>query len=290
MRKLLSRHYIYLWVILALTFFVLSCQNSTKQNESASDATSSNSTVETPGEKPKIPAKAVELEPLKSKDLLYAWVDKLNIREKPGTSGKVVTTVQSDDALEFTGEKTDETETIVLRAVAYDEPWLKVITPDKKEGWVFGGAVKRKEETKGNGIIDDKKFDFPYFGSFNLKDWKKQSTKDESGGDAEILTTTYKKGDQILEISHIDVGDYGYGRTYKFMDIFGKTFRERELNFIADAEYRELREVVKDYASDPQKQYVRTQKFKKHSSQLNALPLMVNGHWTTSAIDDDNDE
>ncbi len=221
--------------------------------------------------------------PFKAKDLVYAWVDKLNIRDAPNTKGKTVVSVNSDDVLEFTGEKSEQNETIVLRGVAYDEPWLKVVTADQKEGWVFGGAVKRKDETKGNNVISDEKFDFPHFGKFDLSGWKKENTDKGGEGDVEITTTTYKKGNQLLEISSSDMFDYGYGRTYKLMDANGKTLKERTLYFIADTDVKELTEVVKNFTTSPTKVYQRSQKFKKHHSQFSSLPMMVNGNWSESS-------
>ena len=123
------------------------------------------------------PAEPSTLELLQTKDLLYAWVDKLNIRDTPKLEGKTIASVDNQEALEFTGEKSRQSETIVLRGVAYDEPSLKVITSDQKEGWVFGGAVKRKGEDKGNGLMTETDFDLPYFGRFDLKDWTRQPSK-----------------------------------------------------------------------------------------------------------------
>ena len=258
-----------------LTAFII-CACLACQNQSNSDAAASSSDAD---------ANTTD-QITDGRDLVYNWVDDLTIRKAPGSTGEKITVVPRETPLEFTGEQSETTESIVLRGVCYDEPWLKVIAPDKTEGWVFGGAVKRKGEEKGNAILTDEVFEFPHFGSFNLREWEKGATKDESGGDAEIATTTYKKGNQVLEISRVDVGDYGYGRTYKLMDANNNILKERELNFSADAEMRELREVVKDYSTKPGKQYTRTQSLKKHHSQLNAWPLMVNGDWTEGSIEE----
>ena len=265
---------IHFYLIILVACLFMACRNSQNptepqpklEKEGALDSTSLSSQIS------------------KESEFLYTWVDKLNIRKTPDTKSQTVTIVESKTPLKYTGEKSEESESIVLRGVCYDEPWLRIITPDKMEGWVFGGAVRRKGESKGNKIITEEHFEFPHFGSFNLKEWERLSQKDESGGDAEIITTIYKKGNQVLEISYIDVGDYGYGRTYRLMDSDNKILKERELNFSADAEIRELKEVVKDFTTQPRKQYTRIQKFKKHHSQLNALPLMVNGIWSESNI------
>ena len=258
-------------LILSLLCTFTACHNESNSSQEETETTN----TETSDQDPALS---------QTKDFLYAWVDQLNIRSNPNTSAEKVASVQSDEALEFTGDRSDNSETIVLRGVAYNEPWLKVITKDGQEGWVFGGAVKRKDETKGNEIIDDNGFDFPHFGRFNLRTWNKESTKDESGGDAQNTTTTYRKGDQVLEITIGDVGDYGYSRTYKLMDVDRKILKERRLSFSADVGFRELEEVVKDYMANPPKQYTRSQKFEKHHSQLNDLPMMVNGDWTETPI------
>ena len=266
---------IFILMTIPMFFFFMNCQETQKQE----DRTPAKS------EKEEVTQSiSLEAETLTNNDLLFAWVDKLNVRNEPSTKGKVVAVVYSETPLKFTGKKSKRSENIVLRGVSYKEPWFKIITPDKIEGWVFGGAVRRKGESKGNKMIDDENFEFPHFGSFKLEEWEKLSTKDESGGDAEIITTTYKKGNQVLEISIVDVGDYGYGRIYRLLGADNKLLKERELNFSADAEMRELRETVKDFTTQPTRLFIRTQQIKKHHSQLNALPKMVNGVWTESTM------
>jgi hypothetical protein len=223
---------------------------------------------------------------IQPKDLVYTWVDKLNVRDAPNLNGKTITTIQTEDAIEFTGIKSDKSETIVLRGVAYNEPWLKIVTADGKEGWVFGGAIKYETEKKGNAPIDDTKFDFPNFGSFDLSEWKNEGTKDESGGDAEIKTTTYSKNGQTIEVSKVDVGEYGYGSVHKLYDSNLRLLKQRDFNFMTDANFREIVEIVKDYTATPPKQYMRSQKLTKHYLQLNAYPLLANGQWKVSDLDD----
>ena len=219
---------------------------------------------------------------------LYSWVDKLNIRDTPSLKGRSVTSAQSDEALTYKGEKSDKTEMIVLRGVLYDEPWLKVETKNGEEGWVFGGAVKAPNESKGNEIISDTDFDFPHFGNFDLKEWKNLGTKDESGGDADINTTTYKRRSLTLEFSKVEVGEYGYQRLYKLIDANGKIVKERAFKHMADYQFGEMIEEVKDYTVSPAVRYKRSQIINKHYSQLNSLPLMVNGDWVQSELTESN--
>ena len=88
--------------------------------------------------------------------MVYAWVDKLRLREKPDTKSGIVKELAEGEALVFTGEKTDFSQKINLRGVMYDEPWMKVITAEDKVGWVFAGGVKLYQQTtdKSNSPYD----------------------------------------------------------------------------------------------------------------------------------------
>lgn len=215
---------------------------------------------------------------------LYPWVDNLNIRNNASTKAKTIATASKNEPLQPTGKVSDQKETIVLRGVAYYEPWFEITTKDNKTGWVFGGTVKKKDEEKGNEIISDINFNFPYFGTYDLSTWKKMAPKDESGGDAEIETTVYQKGNLAMEVSIMEVGEYGYGRTYVLKEN-DAILKERNFQFTADMEFRELTEVVKDYTQNPPKQYSRSQPLDTHFIQLNAKPIMVNGDWKTTNLD-----
>ena len=212
---------------------------------------------------------------LKTKDLIYAWVDKLNVRDNASLEGKAIASVDGGAALEFTGVKSGDVETIVLRGVAYEDLWYKVVTENDKEGWVFGGAVKRQNESKGNPLISDTKFAFPHFGEFDLSTWNKLGTKSE-GEEIDYEITSYQKANQIIEITFSDMGEMHYGYDYKLMDKDGKTIKERNFSFNGDT--KTLEEKVKDYTI--QIEFVRNQSLKKHWYQLNAKPVMVNGNWT----------
>ncbi|WP_034058320.1 SH3 domain-containing protein [Lacinutrix jangbogonensis] len=214
--------------------------------------------------------------------LLFSWVDNLNIRSEPNSKSNAIAVVNKDDALTFTGETSDEKEIIVLRSLSYNEFWLKVVF-NNKEGWVFGGAVKYKDEIKGNDIIDDTHLNFQHFGTFNLKEWEKINKSEESGGDYMGEFVSYKKGNQILKVENSDLGDYGYGRKHQLFQ-GEKLLRERDFSFSADEGIMKLKETVKIYTSNPPKQFSRNQNLDKHFGQLNALPMLVNGVWKGSDI------
>ncbi|QHI38468.1 hypothetical protein IMCC3317_38610 [Kordia antarctica] len=257
--------------------FLISCGDKTKQEnpETTTETTSeaSDTTAETP----------------KEDTTYYSWVDNINVRDASNTKGKVVGTYSAEDALEFTGVKSDHKDIITLRGVAYNDNWLKITTKDNKEGWVFGGAVKHEDEIKGNGIITNEKFDFPHFGSFDLNSWTDLGVTKTQGGDAETSTYRYMKDNQILEIEKTDVGEYGYYYTYRLMDAKNTLQKERKFSFEAGmgdtGTMMELTEVVKNFTN--KKQYARKQMLTKHFMQLNARPEMVNGNWEETALIDE---
>lgn len=72
---------------------------------------------------------------------VYAWVDKLRIREKPDLKSKELVQVAEGTALTFTGEISSNEIEITLRGRLMTAPFYKVITPTGQEGWVFAGAL-----------------------------------------------------------------------------------------------------------------------------------------------------
>ena len=208
----------FIFLILSMVVSTFSCGGDTKSNNntstSESEATNSTDSGKSQAAASEKIIETVDSKPFQEKEKIYAWVDKLNIRDKASLKGKAIASVDSDDALEFTGTKSGTAETIVLRGVAYKDLWYKIETKDGKEGWVYGGAVKHKGETKGNDPITDTKFDFPYFGSYDLSIWKKISTKSE-GEEVDVTITTYQKGDQYLELTNAERGEFYYGYDFK---------------------------------------------------------------------------
>ncbi|HFC00650.1 MAG TPA: SH3 domain-containing protein [Phaeodactylibacter sp.] len=114
--------------------FIFSCKNT-------------NSSESTPQSEPNLSTEKTEVTdaPIakeKAPTILYAWVDKLRIREQPTTKSKIVMEVKEGTSFTYLNEKTDYKERINLRGTLYNEPWLKIKTKDGKEGWVYGGAIK----------------------------------------------------------------------------------------------------------------------------------------------------
>lgn len=71
-------------------------------------------------------------------------VDKLNLREQPSKTAKVVAQFAAGDLVEGTGELSSNKEEATLRGIPYFEPYIKVITTtgSAASGWAYGGALK----------------------------------------------------------------------------------------------------------------------------------------------------
>ncbi len=258
--------------VLCVVFVCVSCGSDTKEKTKTTPKTSTDTEKAT--ETPKVD------------NTYYAWVDNINVRDAASTKGKVIGTYTSEDALEFSGTKSDTKEVIVLRGVAYDDYWLKITTKDNKDGWVFGGAVYQKGHDKGNGIMTNTQFDFEHFGKFDVSSWTYLGITRREGGDAETVTNSYLKDNQIIEIEKTDVGEYGYYRRYRLMDAKRNLLKVREFSFNVDAgdtkPRMELTETVKDFTT--KKEYTRTQNISKHFMQLNARPQIVLGTWNEAEL------
>ena len=122
-------------IIVLLTFvgFLFSCKNTNSSDSSQQTPPNSADTSNEDTEKTTKP---------KTETILYAWVDKLRIREQPTTKSDIVDEVKEGTSFVYLKEKTDYTERINLRGTLFNEPWLKIKTQEGKEGWVYGGAVK----------------------------------------------------------------------------------------------------------------------------------------------------
>ena len=71
-------------------------------------------------------------------------VDKLNLREQPSKSAKVIAQLAAGDLVEGTGEISTNKEEATLRGIPYYEPYIKVAatTGAAASGWAYGGALK----------------------------------------------------------------------------------------------------------------------------------------------------
>ena len=218
--------------------------------------------------------------PLAAGEELTAWVDGLFIRAKPEKGGEILQQISGGTALTYTGKASPSPETIVLRGIAFSEPWLQVRTAEGTEGWVFGGALQRKGMEKGNGYRSDEQFDLPKFGDFDLTGWESQPATETTGGDATNVISAYTRGNERLTIRRTDTGEYGYERVFTLTDTAGKLLKTRDFRYQTSPD-RMLVEIVTDYTRSPAVQYRRKQALDAHFTQLNARPEMATGPWET---------
>ncbi len=116
-------------IIVFLTFFY-SCKNTNSTETPKDPSTEVETLVESKNEKQEL-------------QWFYSTVDKLRLREKPGTDAAVVEQIKEGAVLFFLNEETDFKEKIKLRNQWHEASWLKVKSESDREGWVFGGAVTK---------------------------------------------------------------------------------------------------------------------------------------------------
>lgn len=225
-----------------------------------------------------VPGTSGESDKPAADDQLYPWVNNVNVRDQPNTSGKRVARIPEGEALTWTGKTSAETETVVLRGAAYSEPWYEVKTKDGTIGWVHGGTVRRENEKKGNPIVSETKLMFPYFGRYDLTEWEARGDETTEEGDATTRTRIYYKDGQTMTITETSVGEYGYQNEYVITDVEDRVILERELAFDAVDDFT-LTETVTNHLQNPAESYVRSQQLDVHPLQLGANPQLVNGEW-----------
>lgn len=206
-------------------------------------------------------------------DSLIAWVDLLNVRAEPATNAKVVATLRENASVIFTGERSDELLKLDLRGQTFEEPWLKVITSNGEEGWIFGGAVKRQGEDKG---VKRSSMSIGELTQLQLQQWTKESEWKSGAGDAENVTTLYTKEGLTLAVQKTEVGEYGYSRTYELFNKDYQLIKKRTLSWESDPSFV-LKEIVIDLETAPAKTYTRSQVFQQHFFQLKPRPETVKG-------------
>lgn len=215
---------------------------------------------------------------LGANDQLFPWVDGVNVRAQPDTGAKRVARVLENEPLLYLGESSSSQATVLLRGVAYREPWHKVKTKDGTEGWIFGGTVRRENEKKGNPVISETNLMFPYFGRYDLTEWDARGDQTTEEGDATTRTRVYYNNGQTMTITETNVGEYGYRNEYVITDVEDRIILERELAFDA-TDSMTLTETVTNHLQNPIETYVRSQQLDVHPIQLGGNPQMVNGVW-----------
>jgi hypothetical protein len=75
----------------------------------------------------------------------YVWLPFLYVRAEPNQKSALVTKLKKGDLVKYLGIKTQIKERINIHGKDFEEPWMKVITPENKEGWVFGAGINIKD-------------------------------------------------------------------------------------------------------------------------------------------------
>jgi uncharacterized protein YgiM (DUF1202 family) len=73
--------------------------------------------------------------------VLYASVDGVNVRSGPGLNYQIIDRLKLFDQVLFLDEVSDFTQEITLGEITTNEPWIKVRTAKKQEGWVYGATL-----------------------------------------------------------------------------------------------------------------------------------------------------
>lgn len=215
-----------------------------------------------------------------NEDLIYySWLDNLNVRSAPNLDAKVVGKINPEDALTKTGRTSSSQSVVVLRGLAYKDFWYEIETPEKQRAWVFGGAIKTKDEIKGNALISDLKFNFPSFGAYNLHNWKRID-EDVSGNDSvnhHVKRFAHPGEERKLVITETDWGETGYAIQHELLGVNDKPILTREVRF--DNNTKTLTEEVITHNMYPKRKAIRTQDIGVSYLELNDRPILTRGEW-----------
>lgn len=104
--------------------------------------------------KPSIEAIAVDVNGFDGREILnenleeyIALVGNLRLRKSPDLKGEVMYSFKEGEGMLFSGNKSDNKDMITIRKKKINENWFEVLVKSNQEikGWVFGGAIGRKE-------------------------------------------------------------------------------------------------------------------------------------------------
>lgn len=121
----------YSHILLFLLLFILSCSDDQGSEETGN--INSTPVIEKPVEKVK----------------LYATMDHLRVRKEADLGSETVYMLSENEEVEFLEvQENGENIPVKLRGFRYQDPWIKIRTTDGTEGWVYGGGVKYKDNSK----------------------------------------------------------------------------------------------------------------------------------------------
>ncbi len=84
---------------------------------------------------------------------LYITINNLKVRKEPGLKSDVISQLPLFSEVKFLDEVTDSTFQINLGYETADEPYVKIRTPQGKDGWVYGAGVNYYKK-KRSGVLE----------------------------------------------------------------------------------------------------------------------------------------
>jgi hypothetical protein len=131
---------------------------------------------------------------------LVAAFEPLRLRETPGEKGRVTVELRPGTILYDQGEVSDFTTRIILRGRQFDEPWLKVVDEDGREGWIYGGSINLEtgDSPQLENFLRQKKLQ-SLFGKGMLQRLPAYREAFENISTADELSAVYEEGENLRD-------------------------------------------------------------------------------------------
>ncbi len=114
-------------IILLLTLWTIaSCSSSNQEKENQTDNI----------------APVIIEDTIPKEEILYTWVNSLNVREEPNLKSKIIIKLKEGTKVKYQGNQAGEETTVTLRGKKITSKFKEITTKSGLRGWVFGGALK----------------------------------------------------------------------------------------------------------------------------------------------------
>lgn len=139
-----------------------------------------------------------------------ASMDHLRVRDSAGKKGEVIGNLSVGDKVVYAGEKSDFTTPVKLRGYPYSDPWLKIITENGDEGWVYGGGVNFGENMDNDLVkpLIDNRIE-KLFGKKMSGEIQSFQHNFRTANNSEDLSKTYRQAlelrDELVKTLHDDI-------------------------------------------------------------------------------------
>ena len=159
----------------------------------------------------------------------YVWLPFLYVRSEPKAKSTLVTKLKKGDLVKYLGIKTQIKERINIHGKEFEEPWMKIVTPDNKEGWVYGAGINIKDMGTDLSptpyddcfqlLIDKEVEDFNKCSNqVSKQQYKLQGNKVQQNSKG--LTLSLKNGKRLnLDMTSNNLGNSKYDFWYYFSSI-----------------------------------------------------------------------